>query len=433
VGGQLIGWHIEQTSGKVIDSLRSTCLAVSTSNVVGIVGPRLSGEAHTIAAFAETIGIPVVSYTATDPDLSSQSTYPAFYRTVPSDTSAALFIVQLFIRFNWTSCVIIYQNDAYGYSGMRAISEAFMKNNFTVREMIKFDIATRTIQGNLKHYLLNNGVRIVVLWAVPIFTPTILQYALDHDLLGPYFLWILSSSPSLNSFNHESSHKLVGMLTVEPVTGSILNASINASLLNAAYEVWQQYESDSSPGENNVDQYALFAFDAAWLLIQSLQGLCTTTAEETSRSCISFINSSLCFDRHFMNVASFFDRITSATFLGVTGPIEYRVNETDRSKGIYYLAQNSQRSATGVSFVLVLKYSESDSWQIYKEPSIIVWPDNSCVVPRDHAIFSGITLRIGIIRSAPFATVEYVKDEFGHNETNSSVIYLILLNFYVRK
>jgi hypothetical protein len=49
------------------------------------------------------------------------------------------------MRFNCTWCVIIYQNDAYGYSGMRTINEIFVKNNFIIKETIKFDISTRTI------------------------------------------------------------------------------------------------------------------------------------------------------------------------------------------------------------------------------------------------------------------------------------------------
>lgn len=419
VNGQLIGWHIEQTSGKVIDSLRSTCLAVLKSNVVGIVGPGSSQEAHTIAVFADTIGIPIVSYTATDPDLSSRSMYPAFYRTIPSDTSAALAIVQLFIRYNWTSCIVIYQNDAYGYSGMRVINDAFVKKSFKVREMIKFDIATHTIQGNLRDYLLNSGARIVVLWAMPIFTSIILQHALDHDLLGPRFLWILSSSLPLNSVNQESSRKFVGMLTVEPASGSVLDASINASLLKAAYEVWQQHEPESFPGENNVDQYALFAFDATWLLIQSLQRLCTKTTKRASVPCISFVDSSLCFDRRLVDTSSFFDQITSTAFLGVTGSIEYMINGTDRSDGIYYFAQNIQLSSKGLNFVPVLKYSEQESWEKYNEPGIIIWPNNSCIVPSDHPVLADITLRIGIIRLDPFTMVEYVQDELGQNRTKS--------------
>ncbi|CAF1584944.1 unnamed protein product [Rotaria magnacalcarata] len=412
-----LGWHMAQTCGNVIDSLKKTCLVVSSSNIVGIVGPRLSREAHMIAAFAETIGIPVVSYTATDPDLSSRSAYPSFYRTIPSDTSAALSIVHLFMKFNWTSCVIIYQNDAYGYSGMRVISESFTRNNFKVREMIKFDIATRTIQGDLKNYLLNSGTRIIVLWAVPMFTLNILQYALDQDVLGPRFLWILSSSPSLDSFSKESSRKLVGMLTIEPITGNVFNTSINASLLHVAYEIWQQYEPESFPGSNNVDQYALFAFDATWLLIQSLERLCTTNNRKTSRSCISLVNSSSCFDRYLINATSFFDQINSMAFVGVTGPIEYRVNGTDRSKGIYYFAQNAQVLSAGVGFIPVLKYSEENLWETYKEPLTIVWPNNSCVLPSDRATLSGITLNIGIFMSAPFAIREYLLDELESNKT----------------
>jgi ABC-type branched-subunit amino acid transport system substrate-binding protein len=102
VDGELIGWEIEQINGKVIDSLIKTCFAISSSNIFGIVGPRLSEEAHAIAGFGERIGIPVVSYTGTDPDLSSRSAYPAFYRTIPSDTSAALSLLKLFMRFNCT-------------------------------------------------------------------------------------------------------------------------------------------------------------------------------------------------------------------------------------------------------------------------------------------------------------------------------------------
>ena len=434
VNGKFLGWRIEQTNGKNIDSLKSTCLAVSTSNIVGIVGPRLSREAHVIAAFAENIGIPVVSYIATDSDLSSRSAYPAFYRTIPSDMTAILAIVQLFKRYNWASCVIIYQNDAYGYSGMRLISEAFLKNNFKVKETIKFDMATGTISGDFKHYLTSSGTRIVVLWAIPTSTLAILQYALDHDLLGPYFLWILSSSPPLHSFKQTYSHKLVGMLTVEPATGGIFHAQINTSLLYAAYEVWKKYEADTFPGENNVDQYALFAFDVTWVLIQSLQGLCPTATEEMTRlSCISWVNSPSCFDRRLVSASSFFDQITSTKFIGVTGPIEYSANRTDRSKGIYYFAQNSQLSSEGVHFVPVLKYSELNSWEAHHESNIIVWPNQSCMAPSDHAVLSGVTLRIGILRLEPFAIAGQTESVSGRNQTELTGFTMDLIELLQEK
>ena len=95
IQGQFIGWQSAQTGGDVINALSDTCQSISTSNIVGIVGPAFSRESLFIAPFAAKIGIPVISYAATDPDLSDRNTYPAFYRTVPSDNTAALAIVKL--------------------------------------------------------------------------------------------------------------------------------------------------------------------------------------------------------------------------------------------------------------------------------------------------------------------------------------------------
>jgi hypothetical protein len=96
---------------------------------------------------------------------------------------------------------------------MIMISDAFIKNNVKVKEMIKFGIATRTIQVDLKHSLRNSGTRIVILWVVSIFTSTILQHTLDHDLLGPYFLWILSSTPSLYYLSYMKGRNIIFRLS----------------------------------------------------------------------------------------------------------------------------------------------------------------------------------------------------------------------------
>ncbi|CAF4403526.1 unnamed protein product, partial [Rotaria sordida] len=101
--------------------------------------------------------------------------------------------------------------------------------------MIEFDITTFTIQSDLKTPLINSSTRIVILWADSIYTSLILQYALDYNVLGPKFIWILSSNAPLNSFNQSFYQNLSGILTIEPTVGAIVNAPINTTLLNAAY------------------------------------------------------------------------------------------------------------------------------------------------------------------------------------------------------
>ncbi|CAF5185241.1 unnamed protein product, partial [Rotaria sp. Silwood1] len=68
IDGQFIEWQVAQTNEKAINAISSTCQAASASNIVGIVGPVLSRETPIIAEFGERVGIPVISYAATDPD-----------------------------------------------------------------------------------------------------------------------------------------------------------------------------------------------------------------------------------------------------------------------------------------------------------------------------------------------------------------------------
>ena len=415
VNGQLLDWQSAVTGGDIMNALDSTCTAVSSSNVIGIVGPTLSREAHVIAPFAKIIGLPVVSFGATDPDLSDRNAYPAFYRTVPSDTAATRSIAQLFLRFNWTSSILIYQNDQFGSGGAKALSQTFLSNGLAVTQMIEFDIATRSIRGDLKAVLTASSTRIVVVWAEPAYTTSIVHSALDNDVLGPQFTWILTQSIPLSSFNQTYYAKLVGILTVEPMVGSVVNEPINTTLLNAAYALWQQYEPQSFPGPDGVKQYALFAFDATWSLIQALQELCSNVSENAS--CLRLSNPSYCFDRRLFNSSALFDILTSIEFLGVSGLVQFNPNVTDRVQGSYYLAKNIQPAPSGLNYVPILERSDPGEWNVYARANVILWPGNTLIPPTGRAVLAGVRLRIGIIASVPFTSMTTVVDQFGRSST----------------
>ncbi|CAF1433810.1 unnamed protein product [Rotaria magnacalcarata] len=418
-----IEWHSIETVGHGIETLRDTCKVLSISNVAGIVGPGLSSEAHVIASFAKTIGIPAISYSATDPDLSDRSDYPNFYRTIPSDKIAAKAIVKLFEKFHWKSCILIYQNDAFGMGGNKIITDELNKNNLTVRGSIIFSISTLHMQEDFHKYLLESESRIVILWIQSNYIPLVLKEALKYDVVGPEFIWILSSSISLDSFDR-SYENLIGLLTVEPVAGISVNASINTTLLDAAYKVWQKYESETFPVSSKVHSYALFAFDATWLLVQSLQKLCSTiktnsssSSSSPSSSCLSFSELSFCFDRRFSQSDLLLNTINHMEFLGVSGPIKFDSNNlTDPVNGPYYYVQNLQFFTNGLHFVPVLKYGSSNDWTSIEPTNTIFWPGNSSKIPNDHPMIKGKTLHITVFESIPFTMITDHINEYGYNE-----------------
>ena len=403
VGGQPIGWRVAQEDDEVITALEVMC---STTTLAGIVRPGFSRETHFISQFARRIDIPVVAYTASDPDLSNRRSDSTFHHTAPSDSSTALGTARLFQRYNWTSCILIYQNDASGWARVKVLTDTFEANGLFIRELIPFDVATRTIPGNLSHRLLKGASRVIVLWADLLHTSTIVREAAAKNLVGPRFVWILRASIPLNSFSDTLSKRAVGMLSVEPASGDAVGAPFNASLLNAAYEMWKRYEPESFPGEKNVNAHALFAFDATWLLIQSLQQL---------RS--SFRNLSLCFDHQPANSTTRSTHISATQFLGVSGPMEYHDKGTERLRGIHYIVRNAQPAPEGVNFVKVLKYSEPGDWQSFHATQEVLWPDKSYRIPTDRATISGFDLRIVVTPSDPFTMIEYRLNEHGQNKS----------------
>ncbi|CAF4323413.1 unnamed protein product, partial [Adineta steineri] len=271
----------------------------------------------------------------------------------------------------------------------------------TVNKLIVFDIATLQIQGDLNNLLTNSPSRIVILWTTEIYKPIVLQSALNSNFVGPKFTWILSTTISLTNFNRIHYPNLIGMITVEPVTGSVVGAPINSTLLNAAYDIWKQYEPETFPASLKVSPYALFAFDATWTLIQSLQQLCSTM----SSPCTTFNGSSFCFDRYFINSNLLLNTINSLQFIGVSGPIGFSSTSTDRLNGTYYYVENVQATATNINFNPVLQYSDSGSWNTYSGANLVVWPGNSLTPPSGQVLLDGVTLRIGIIETPVFTIV----------------------------
>ncbi|CAF4794372.1 unnamed protein product [Rotaria sp. Silwood1] len=398
---EFIGYEEILTDDKIMLTVDQTCEKVSTSNIVGFVGPAYSSEARYMASFAYQLGIISVSYSATSPDLSTINN-GAFFRVVPSDENTVLGMTILFQQYKWKSCIIIYQNDEYGYNGMQSLKQKFNEMNIKTREIIRFDMNSRNFQIDFTETLLNSSSRIVILWANEQSTITILNRALEENLVGPDFVWILTTTISLNNFNQRQKKELIGVLTLEPVKGDFVDQSINTTLLNQAYEIWKYYEPDTFPGDSNVSTYALYTFDATWSLILSLQQLCSMQL-----SCLQYLNVSNCYYRQFFNRNQYYENMRTISFLGVSGEVKFSNRTADRAGHTYYIIKNIQpldKKLNSIGYLPVLEWDTSSSiWKSYKNQSDgIIWPNWSKNIPVGHKLIRGQELRMAIIEASPF-------------------------------
>ncbi|CAF3283998.1 unnamed protein product [Rotaria sp. Silwood2] len=159
--GQFLTYEEIITDDDIMVTVDQTCQKVLASNIVGFIGPAYSSEARYLASFAYRLGILSVSYSATSPDLSTIDN-GAFYRVVPSDENIALSPTILFKQYKWKSCIIIYENDEYGYNGMKSLSQEFSAMNIKTLEKIKFDIKQQNFEIDFKKTLLDSSSRIII-------------------------------------------------------------------------------------------------------------------------------------------------------------------------------------------------------------------------------------------------------------------------------
>ena len=260
---------------------------------------------------------------------------------------------------------------------------------------MKYDLFTDRID-NFRSRLENSPSRIVIVWANANVTTNIIHLALEAgNILAPSFLWIFTA---LNSKMHLDDEQLKGMLLIRSATPEVFNGSTNIALLKSASDIWKYYDPESYPSDElQIDSYALYVFDSAWMLILAFEELC----RQKSVDCPSLLNTTHCFDSHLTDQNELHQILQKIDFLGTSGRVEFSENSTDRltRSGSYFIIDNLQHSVAYIDKlhaveVLTLNGNISNRTrnsapQWIKTAHPIVWPDGSSVAPISYTKLSG--------------------------------------------
>ena len=197
VGGKRIGHTILRTNVAEagladLDCVCDLIIKTGIQDVIGIVGSYSSSSTRFLASLAAHIKMPLVSYGATNADLADVDMYETFYRTVPTDALLVKAIVQLFKFFSWTKCSLVFENDDYGYGGLKMLSETYYSQLF-IEQRVIYDSKLGVFYANLSETLQNSRSRIILVWANSKSTTSIIRHALDQNLLSGPFVWLMTS------------------------------------------------------------------------------------------------------------------------------------------------------------------------------------------------------------------------------------------------
>ena len=186
------------STGKEFDS--GSCDVVTSGNhtkapIAGIIGPTISPVALPVAGLLRLFTIPQISFSASASALSNRDRYGYFFRTIPPDDHQAQAMVELAIRFNWTSVSVLHSNDDYGEDG----SEVFRQLADSAGICVDLDIGLDDhFQENdyttvaLKLFEQSNA-SVVVFFASTVFVDRFMD-VFNKTESSREFLWIASDS-----------------------------------------------------------------------------------------------------------------------------------------------------------------------------------------------------------------------------------------------
>ena len=89
---------------------------------MAIIGPQQFLTAHVISHIANELQVPLLSYSATDPTLSSLQ-FPFFVRTAQSDLYQMAAIADFVNYYGWRDVIAIYVDDDHGRNGIAALGD----------------------------------------------------------------------------------------------------------------------------------------------------------------------------------------------------------------------------------------------------------------------------------------------------------------------
>ncbi|XP_061363093.1 glutamate receptor 3.4-like isoform X2 [Gastrolobium bilobum] len=240
-------------------------LQLMENEVVAAIGPQSSGIAHIISHVVNELHVPLLSFGATDPSLTSLQ-YPYFVRTTQSDYFQMYAIADFVDYYRWKEVIAIFVDDDNGRNGISVLGDALAKK----RAKISYKAALLPKATNSDISDLLNGVnlmesRVYVLHVNPDSGLSIFSIAKKLGMMTSGYVWIAtdwlpSVLDSVVAVDTDTLNLLQGVVAFRHHTP---DTNLKKSFVN-------RLRNSKGKETASFNSYALYAYDSVWLAAYAL-------------------------------------------------------------------------------------------------------------------------------------------------------------------
>ncbi|KAL4650639.1 hypothetical protein ACB092_01G102400 [Castanea dentata] len=391
--------------------------------VQAIIGPQNSMQANFVIDLGEKAQVPIVSFSATSPSLTSLRS-PYFFQVAQNDTSQVKVISAIVQAFGWREAVPIYVDNEFGEGIIPFLVDALQNVDVCVpyRSPIP-PLASDDEIGEELYKLMTMQTRVFIVHMSTNLSSRLFNKAKEIGMMSEGYVWITTNviTNSLSLIERSVLNSMQGVLGVKtylPETKELENFTAR----------WKRkFQADNLAILNNeLTVIGLWAYDAASALARAVEKVGTANFyfEKTNASSNLTELEAIGVSQNgpklreallgikFKGLAGDFNLVNgqsqSSTFniINVNGNGERGVAFWTPKNGLTRNKLNSRNSST---------YSTS-----MKNLGPIIWPGDSIVVPKGWEIpTNGKKLKIGVPMKDGFT--EFVKVTYDPSNNRAQV------------
>ncbi|XP_057799207.1 glutamate receptor 2.1-like [Salvia miltiorrhiza] len=204
------------SKGDVVGAAAAALDLLRNVEVQAVIGPTFSMQASFLISLGDTAHVPVVSFSATSPSLSSIRS-PYFVRATLSDASQVDAIGALVAAFGWREVVPVYEEDDFGEGIMPYLSDALVRANARIpyRSVVPPLASDVQIEAEL-YKLMTMQTRVFVVHMMSSLASRLFTVARRIGLMSPDSVWIVTNGVTneLGSLDPAVFESMLGVVGV---------------------------------------------------------------------------------------------------------------------------------------------------------------------------------------------------------------------------
>jgi ionotropic glutamate receptor len=237
--------------------------------VQAIMGPATTMEANFVIQLGDKEHVPIVTFSATSPSLSSLQS-PYFFQISQTDSAQVKAITSIILAFGWKQVVPIYIDNSFGEGLIPYLTNVLQQVNIQIPYLsaISLSATDDAITQELYKIMTTISTRVFVVHMSTNLGSKLFTLAKKIGMMNQGYVWIVTDSMA-NLFNsldfnvRESMGGVLGVRTYIPKTNKLDDFRVR----------WKRKFISDNPTlvDTNLNIFGIWAYDATIALAMAIE------------------------------------------------------------------------------------------------------------------------------------------------------------------